>query len=107
MMKFTRRTRLAARVRLALDDDAGEAELERLLTDCAAEALSARTELLRTQRQLNQLLKAMSGDAELRAEVNRITARHEQVSAEWRELSELMAELRARLEDFAGSPGGS
>ena len=71
-------------------------ELDRLLTDCAARALRVQTELLRIER-----FRETMAVADSRAEALR--ARENELEAEQRHLSELLAGLRDLRERLAHS----
>jgi hypothetical protein len=105
-----RRNLLAARVAGALaETEADEVDfglLDQLLTDCAAEALSLRAAMLARKRRLEGLFTGTPGHAAASEEVRTLATRNEREWEEWRELSELIGELRARRDSLVSPAHG-
>jgi len=79
-------------------------ELDRLLTDCAAEALRLHREMGRLEHEIDATLIAAPGSQpEVAAKAPGLLRRRRRLAAESRRLSELMEALRARRDRTPGS----
>jgi hypothetical protein len=86
---------------LASGGTAGIDELDLILTDCAAESMALRAELLRVDRRLADLLGDDRNDLETLERVRQLAGRRSELSARSEYLSELLRELRARRDRLA------
>jgi hypothetical protein len=108
-MGSARTRRLSQRAATLLEPEAAPtlAELDELLTDCAAEALALRAEALRVNRQMAGQLLDAADDPARAAEAQRLAMREERLSREWDEVARLLGELRGRRAAASASQAGS
>lgn len=85
---------LAPRAKLRL------AELDRLITDCAAEAMSVGTEILRVTGRVKDLLRGGAANAESLDRARELTARATELSRRQERFNELMRSLRVRRDNL-------
>ena len=89
-------------VALASGGTPGLGDLDLILTDVAAEAVSVRVELLRVNRRLTALLDDDGRELETLDRARELADRRSELRLRWERLDELVRKLRARRDRLAG-----
>jgi hypothetical protein len=94
----TRHKSLRARAVLALSEPAVDdvAKLDRLLTDCVAEALALRAEMMRLRRCVEAALRTAEREPSAGRQAQRLLAQRDRFAEAWSELVGSIARLRER-----------
>jgi hypothetical protein len=91
-----------ASVALASGGTLGLGDLDLILTDVAAEAVSVRVELLRVHRRLTALLDDGGRELETLDRARELADRRSELRLRWERLDALVRKLRARRDRLAG-----